>query len=198
MSVEVRPFGRDEIARRLDDLAELRITVFRDWPYLYDGDDAYERRYLRPYAESSDAIVVGVFDGSNLVGASTGAPLADHQEAIAQALVGLDLRVEEVFYLAESVLLPEYRGRGFGHAFFDMREAHARQKGYRKAAFASVVRPHDHPSRPSSSRDLGPFWRDRGYAPVAGATAHLSWRDIGDSGETEKALQIWMRDLDAA
>ncbi|MFP5511018.1 MAG: GNAT family N-acetyltransferase, partial [Alphaproteobacteria bacterium] len=27
----------------LDDVARLRIAVFRDWPYLYDGDLAYER-----------------------------------------------------------------------------------------------------------------------------------------------------------
>ena len=28
----------DELRARLDDLARLRIAVFRAWPYLYDGD----------------------------------------------------------------------------------------------------------------------------------------------------------------
>ena len=27
--------------------ARLRITVFRDFPYLYEGDDAYEAGHLR-------------------------------------------------------------------------------------------------------------------------------------------------------
>ena len=35
----------------LDAVAALRIAVFRDWPYLYDGDAAYEREYLDAYAQ---------------------------------------------------------------------------------------------------------------------------------------------------
>ena len=30
----------------LDDVARLRISVFRDFPYLYDGSLDYERDYL--------------------------------------------------------------------------------------------------------------------------------------------------------
>ena len=35
----------------LGDVAALRIAVFRDWPYLYDGDADYEARYLDTYAQ---------------------------------------------------------------------------------------------------------------------------------------------------
>ncbi|MEE2816993.1 MAG: GNAT family N-acetyltransferase, partial [Pseudomonadota bacterium] len=28
----------EDLARAIDDVARLRIAVFRDWPYLYDGD----------------------------------------------------------------------------------------------------------------------------------------------------------------
>ena len=31
----------------LPTLARLRISVFRDWPYLYDGATSYEGEYLR-------------------------------------------------------------------------------------------------------------------------------------------------------
>ena len=47
----------DSVGAVLDDLARLRIAVFRDWPYLYDGDPAYERDYLRAY-QSPGAVVV--------------------------------------------------------------------------------------------------------------------------------------------
>jgi hypothetical protein len=33
-------------------VARLRIEVFRDWPYLYEDDPAYEERHLSTYAES--------------------------------------------------------------------------------------------------------------------------------------------------
>ena len=42
----------------LDEVAALRISVFRDWPYLYDGDVAYEREYLDAYARSANSMVV--------------------------------------------------------------------------------------------------------------------------------------------
>ena len=179
----------------LDDVARLRIAVFRAWPYLYDGDLEYEREYLQSYRDSDRAVVVGAFDGDRLVGASTGAPLADHADDFAAAFDGTGIALGDVFYCAESVLLPEYRGHGVGHGFFDAREAHARRHGLVKSAFCGVQRPEDHPLRPRDYAPLDPFWRKRGYAPLPGAVAQFSWKDIDQDGETLKSLQFWIRDL---
>lgn len=110
-------------ARILDDLAQLRIRVFRDWPYLYDGTLAYERAYLSDYATTDASVIVAAFDDTRLVGAATGMPLADHAEEFGAALAGLEVPSAGIFYCAESVLLPEYRGQGLGHRFFEGREA---------------------------------------------------------------------------
>jgi hypothetical protein len=37
--------------------------------------------------------------------------------------------VDHIFYFGESVLLPQFRGMGIGHHFFDEREAAARAAG---------------------------------------------------------------------
>ncbi|WP_444455039.1 GNAT family N-acetyltransferase [Rhodobacter capsulatus] len=179
----------------LDDVAALRIAVFRDWPYLYEGSLDYERRYLDSYRTSPGAVVVGAFDGPRLVGAATGAPLEDHAEDFAAPFAATGLALNTVFYCAESVLLPEYRGRGLGHAFFDAREAHARALGRSHSAFCAVIRPADHPLKPDTYRPLDAFWRKRGYAPLPGVIAHFRWTDIGQTGETEKPLQFWGRPL---
>jgi len=100
-----------------------------------------------------------------------------------------------VFYCAESVLRPAYRGQGIGHAFFDAREAHARNHGFTACAFCAVIRPEDHPARPANARTLDPFWRARGYSPLDGVIAAFSWKDLGDRAETRKPLQFWMRQL---
>lgn len=194
MRVE-RLTGR-ELVDALEDVARLRITVFRDFPYLYDGDVAYEREYLEPYRQSEDAILVAAFDGDRLVGASTGAPMEDHAEDFGAAFSGQHIDLKDIFYCAESVLLPEYRGRGLGHAFFDAREAHARALGRRYVTFCGVVRPEDHPLRPETYRPLDGFWRKRGYAPVEGAVATFRWKDIDQPGETDHPLQFWMRRLE--
>jgi len=182
----------------LDALAALRIAVFRDWPYLYDGDLDYGRGYLEVYRTSPDAVVVGAFDGNRLVGAATGTPMADHADAFAAPLAVAGLAPDAVFYCAESVLLPAYRGQGAGHAFFDAREAHARALGHTHSAFCAVVRPADHPLRPPGYRPLDPFWHRRGYRPIEGATARFSWKDIDRPEPDEKPLQLWLRRLDGA
>ncbi len=184
-----------DLDRALGDVARLRINVFRAFPYLYDGDLAYEEQYLQIYRESEDAVLVGAFDGDVLVGASTGMPLEDHADDFGAAFEGTDLVLSEVFYCAESVLLPQYRGHGVGHAFFDLREAHARKLGDKKVCFCGVVRPVNHPMRPNDYAPLDPFWRKRGYKKLDGAIAEFGWKDIGHSEETKKQLQFWVKDL---
>lgn len=193
--LEVRALTGPALDAALDDVARLRITVFRDFPYLYDGNLDYERTYLATYADSAAAVLVGAFDGPHLVGAATGTPMEDHAEDFARALAGWDVPMDGVFYCAESVLLPAYRGRGVGHAFFDAREAHARALGRTHAAFCAVIRPKDHPARPADYRPLDAFWRKRGYAPLPGAVARFRWKDLGEAGQTDKPLQFWTRAL---
>ncbi|WP_299504641.1 GNAT family N-acetyltransferase [uncultured Roseobacter sp.] len=195
MVLDIRPLTGDALKNVLADVAALRIEVFRDWPYLYDGDAAYEQAYLSHYVESAGALVVGAFDGARLVGAATGAPLTDHADDFANAFAGTGVALSEVFYCAESVLLPAYRGQGVGHAFFDAREAHAQAFGYPKVCFCSVIRPEDHPERPVDYRPLDRFWRKRGYAPLPDVIASFSWKDVGEIEETAKPLQFWMREL---
>ena len=184
----------DQVDAALDDLARLRIAVFRDWPYLYDGDLEYERGYLTAY-QRPGAVVIAAYDDDRMIGAATGAPMEQHADAFAAAFAGRPERLGDIFYCAESVLLPDYRGRGLGHAFFDGRETHARRLGRRWSAFCSVLRPADHPARPTGYRPLDDFWRKRGYAPLPGAVAHFKWRDLGCVAETEKPLQFWVRKL---
>ena len=195
MTLRVEALTGAALEAALDDVARLRIAVFRAFPYLYDGDAEYERRYLEVYRQSPAAILVGAFDGDRLIGAATGTPMEDHAEDFAAAFAGRGIPPGDIFYCAESVLLTGYRGRGIGHRFFDLREEHARRLGRGHCAFCGVVRPEDHPARPADYRPLDAFWRKRGYAPLPGAVAHYSWKDLGAAGETRKPMQFWLRRL---
>lgn len=193
--ISTRVLTGQELVDALDDVAQLRITVFRDWPYLYDGSIDYERTYLRTYVESQDAVLVGAFDGERLVGASTGTPMRDHEDDFAAAFDGTGYDLNTIFYCAESVLLSDYRGHGLGHQFFDHREAHARALGFQKSAFCAVQRPGDHLARPSDYRALDPFWRGRGYEPLPEVIAQFTWKDVGQTLSTAKPLMFWIKDL---
>ncbi|WP_306050067.1 GNAT family N-acetyltransferase [Oceaniradius stylonematis] len=192
---KVRPLARNEIASRLDDLARLRITVFRAFPYLYDGDMDYERRYLATYLEADGAFVAGAFDGDELVGAATAAPLGEHKAEFAEPFAARGLDPDDFFYFGESVLLADYRGQGVGVGFFDLREAEARRQVFTQCLFSAVVRPANHPLRPAGYVPLDAFWRKRGYQPLDGLSTSYAWKDIGETAETEKPMEYWVKAL---
>lgn len=194
MSLSIRACRGPGIAPLVEDFAHLRITVFRDWPYIYDGDLDYERRYLADYTHS-DSILVAAFHGDRLVGGSTGLPLSDHSEVAADLAHALPKDSKNIYYCAESVLLSSHRGQGVYRAFFTLREEHARGLNCTYAIFASVIRPDDHPLRPKDAQPLDPVWRRYGYAPLPGVTTTISWRDIGEDAETPKPLQVWIKRL---
>ncbi|MCR6644254.1 MAG: GNAT family N-acetyltransferase [Terricaulis sp.] len=147
--MNVVPLTGDKLSAALPALARLRIEVFRAFPYLYDGDLAYEEKYLSTFAQSRDAFVAAAYDGDEIIGCATSSALdTNHQELIAPlSAAGIDLA--STFYNGESVLSAAYRGRGLGHAFFDHREAHARERGYARACFCAVIRPEDHARKPA-------------------------------------------------
>jgi len=192
----IEPAMGRALEEALGDLARLRISVFRAFPYLYDGDAAYEERYLRAFAAEPEAMAVLVRDpnaGHAIVGASTCAPLASQEDAFREPFAAHGFDPSAVCYFGESVLLDTYRGRGIGHAFFDLREAHAAHLGLSVTGFCAVERPSDDPRRPADYRPLEPFWRARGYAPVAGMTTLYSWPDLGEAEKSAKTMQFWIR-----
>jgi len=194
-TVQVRSLTGAELRDAVADLAAVRMTVFAGFPYLYDGDPAYEEEYLFAFVNAPDAVLVAAFAGERIVGAATASPMAAQEEALRLPVAARGLDVGSLFYFGESVLLPEFRGRGIGHAFFDHREARARSCGARGALFAAVVRPTDHPDRPADYRPLDDFWTSRGYAPVPGLIAALAWKEHDEAAESDKPMQFWMRDL---
>lgn len=193
--LSVRSLTGDEILAALDDLAWLRMEVFAAWPYLYDGDEAYERDYLREFAAAPESVLVAAEQGGRIVGAATASPLAAQKAEFRAPFEQRGLDTQHLFYFGESVLLPDWRGRGIGHAFFDHREARARACGATAAIFAAVIRPESHPARPADYLPLDGFWTRRGYAPVAGFITELAWKEHGEEGESAKPMQYWLNSL---
>jgi GNAT superfamily N-acetyltransferase len=183
-------------AAHLSELARLRMAVFREFPYLYEGDLGYEQRYLSTYFSCPQSFVALCYDEDKIVGASTAIPLAAEEEAFQQPFRSRGLEPERICYYGESVLLPDYRGRGVGRRFMESREAFARSlPGVTAACFCAVVRPDRHPLQPSDYRPLDEFWRKLGFRRLEGFVTKYSWKETGEDKESPKTMQFWMKDL---
>ena len=183
----IRPF--------IPDAARLRISVFREYPYLYDGSMEYEEKYLQTYSESPGALFVIARQHGRVVGVSTGVPLSEETDEVQQPFRAAGIPVEEVFYFGESVLEPACRGQGIGVRFMEAREAHARTlPGIRRAAFCAVDRDPEDPRRPPGYSPLDEFWKHRGFSKTSLQTT-FSWKEIGESAESPKTMTFWWREI---
>ncbi|NVK29826.1 MAG: GNAT family N-acetyltransferase [Gammaproteobacteria bacterium] len=182
-----------EIDAHLKALGQLRISVFREWPYLYDGSMDYEIDYLKTYTQCNDSFCQMVYDGQQAIAATTALPMQAETIEFQQPLIDAGESVEDWFYFGESICLPQYRGHGIGVGFFEARLQHARALGYRKFCFCSVIRPEDHPHKPADYQPLDTFWHKRGFRPQPIWLASYRWQDIDQSTETEKQLRFWTR-----
>lgn len=179
-------------------LAALRIQVFREYPYLYEGDLSYEEKYLQDYSRIPDSVVVLALDGERVVGASTALPLTDSHPEFCAPFSQQGFHPESIFYLGESVLDPAYRGQGAGHVFFDEREKAARSiPGMVLTTFCAVERPVDHPRKPVGYRPLDEFWNRRGYVRQQGLQTSFSWKEVGQPVESAHPMVFWTHELAA-
>lgn len=195
-SLRIERLSGAAIAQQLPGLAQLRIQVFREFPYLYEGSEEYERAYLQTYVNSADSLFVLVFDGERLVGASSGLPLTDEVDDLRRPFEQRGARLDQIFYCGESVLLPEYRGRGLGVRFFEEREGHAKRLGrFEKICFCAVERPADHPRRPAGYVPLDAFWQRRGYRQQPDLRTSFAWQDLDEAHESPKPMVFWMKSL---
>jgi GNAT superfamily N-acetyltransferase len=178
-----------------EDLAALRIAVFAEWPYLYQGSLEYERKYIRTFLKARDSVLVLAMAGEKVVGASTGLPMLRETPNIRKPFQDRGDDLSQIFYFSESVLLPEFRGKGIGLAFFEHRETWARTHGYTRAVFCGVVRPENHPLRPANYVPLDAFWRKRGFEKMENVHCSISWQDLDEPQETTKKLAFWQKML---
>jgi GNAT superfamily N-acetyltransferase len=193
VTIELKNITGEDITGYIPELAELRIQIFREFPYLYDGSLRYEKEYLTSYTTSDKTIIVIALHEGRVVGASTGIPLLQQSDNIIRPFRDSGYASEKIFYFGESVLEKQYRGHGIGVRFFEEREKHAHRHGYPLTTFCAVERPADHPMRPPNYISLDEFWNNRGYRIKPDLRTTFRWRDIGASSESEKPMVFWIK-----
>lgn len=196
--MEIRLLHGAAIAPYIDDLARLRLGLFREFPYLWDSSLNHQADYLASYADSGRSLVVLALHGGEVVGAATGLPLVDVAAELQQPFLAQGRDPAAVYYFGESILLPAYRGQGLGVRFFIERESYAHKLAeFDYCAFCSVERPAGHPRRPTDYKPLQGFWRNRGFLHEPSLRTACSWQDLDEQAQSAKIMSFWLKALPA-
>jgi GNAT superfamily N-acetyltransferase len=197
MTIEIKSVSGAEIEQYFDDLARLRITVFREFPYLYDGNVEHEREYLSTYSKTDGSVIVLALDAGKVIGMSTGIPMVSETDEVKAPFLAAGYDINRIFYFGESVLDKTYRGQGIGVRFFEEREAHALKVAgqFDYCTFCVVERPVDHARRPSDYVPLNQFWNKRGYQHHPELFTTFTWQDLDETSKSPKKLSFWIREI---
>lgn len=192
--LNIKTLNGSAIGEHLNALAQLRMSVFREWPYLYEGNMHYEAMYLQRYADCADSISMLCFDGDTLVAASTALPLEHAETEMQKPMISAGYSVDEFLYYGESLILRPYRGQGLGGHFFKLRENHGIHLSKKNACFCAVERHADDPRKPLNYRGNEAFWRRHHYRPTE-IMCHFDWPDVGTDENSTKPLRFWIKEL---
>jgi hypothetical protein len=191
--MEIEIFGGEKIKDVIDELGNFRITIFKEYPYLYDGNLDYERKYLSRYGNISDSILLLVRDKEGILGAATGIPLVNDEPEFTEPFK--DKNLDEIFYIGELMIRKDNRSKGIGTLLLKNMLDLIDKNQFKTVCLYTVDRGNNHPLKPDFYQSPDSLWRKFGFEKHSSHIVYLSWRDLGNVAETKKPMNVWIKDF---
>ncbi|QVL55435.1 MAG: GNAT family N-acetyltransferase [Simkaniaceae bacterium] len=186
----------NKILPYIAEIAKLRIQIFHEWPYLYEGCLEYEKKHLQTYTKTQESLVIIAKHGNRIIGAVTGVPAKDSMQEVQKALENASFPLETTYYLGEILLLDEYRGSGIGSQLYRFFEDSVRKKNrYHTVVLCEINRSDTDKRKPLSYEGLDVFWHHFQYKRSAKIKTSFSYQEIGSDKETPHPMVFWEKHL---
>lgn len=190
-----------EIGEHVHEVAKFRIRYFRDFPYLYEGNLEYEKKYLEAYSLDERSILIKVTDNKDrLLAVSTALPLLTPSNILDRASLmfsEIGLEPTEIFYYGEIILDYTLRGKGIARNIYNLQDQFAKKHGYTKIAIATVVRNEDDPRQPDGYVSSDPVWKNFGFEKTS-IEFDFPWPTVQEDGHVAEAnnpMLYWVKTL---
>jgi hypothetical protein len=186
------------------DIGQLIIDVYKEWPYLYEGTTEEQTQYIQKrYIEKPNSMIITAFEHKKLVGLGMGVPLSeapDHYLAPFRCDNRcLEFPLEDVFYVGELIVKPEYRQQRIAKEICQMMGNHIlNSHRYQAVAFCTVNRPSDfHLAHLKPENYFSPdsFWEELGFTKYENLTFTGVWRLVQESDESQHQMIYWVKKL---
>jgi hypothetical protein len=195
-SITMHVLRGNEAIPYLQDLAKLRISFYRNYPYLYEGTLTGEENYLNMYANSENSLLAVAKKGQEVVGAIAGIALSETQEMHKKQWIQQKIPADNVFYLGEMVLLHEYLKSDLQEKLYQVFEQAVRGlKRYDSMVVCEIERDPKDSKRPANSLSSEVRWDGRGFVRQPALNTYYSWKEIGDLKDTDHLMGFWSKEL---
>ena len=164
--ISYKVFIGNEGAHLIGIVSDMRITYFREFPYMYKGNLEYEKEYISELTSHKKSMIVTASINSKIVGISTALPLtsdADILKEVYNLFEKKSYAPKEIYYYGEVIVLPSYRRKGIANQLYHLHEQQALKWKYKYACLAVVVRDKDDPRKPNQYLSTDIIWPKLGF-----------------------------------
>lgn len=185
--------------QEIDQLACMRITAFKEFPYLYEGSKQYELEYLNEYQQKAiDGFLVQAWDKQNLVGILTGCALTSDIEIVrdgARLLANQNVSIQNYYYIGEAIITPEYQGKKIlPHMLWKLGKTVVSLGKYSSLCFLTVIREDNDSRKPELYKPTEPLWLKLGCQKRADIRCSFEWPTIMTDGSVQNIfndVEFW-------
>lgn len=192
--------AQETMSERFQDIAHMRLTLFKEFPYLYEGDEEGEREYLESYFNADTACLILLYDQGEIVGFSSGVGLHEEMPDIQKPFARHGLNTQDYYYVGEVMLKAPYQKKGLTKIFQEHHNWHiqnlkARGEGnFSKLTLMTVVRPDDHPLYPEGYEPIDGILNHFGFQKSDTLFVHLPWSQVDQEEVVDHTLNIWIKE----
>lgn len=180
-------------------IAQQRVSEFREYPYLYEGNIAEDTEHCQWFAQLPHSAVAVAYLAGKPVGFISSTSFADfdvHFKGSIALFENNGLDPHNFIYIPEAIIMPEHRGKSLTEKLHALIEKHAKSLGYKGICFAEES--HDkHPLKPATYKGLEGLFLRAGYTKTQ-MIIKFPWLTIQPDGslkDEDHELCYWIKNL---
>lgn len=188
-----------ELQSILPFMAQQRISAFREYPYLYEGNMQEENEYCNWFASLPHSAVAVAYANGQPVGFVSGTGFNDfdiHFKGSIALFKSNGLDSKKFYYIPEAIIVPEHRRNSLIEKLHDAIEKHAKKIGF--SALCCADEHHDtHPLKPVNYQSRDRLYLNAGYIKTT-MVIKFPWLTIQPDGslkDEEHALYYWIKNF---
>lgn len=200
MTITVEIHVGKDAAEYIDYVSQLRIDIFKEYPYLYEGELEYEKQYMHGYTTDKKSMIAVAKVNGELAGVSTGIPLISDSEIVADAknvFAKQNVEVGDYYYYGEVIVLPKFRGHGITTKLYSEQNQLIQEWGFKHVCILTVVREENHSLKPKDYKSPDGMWKHLGFFRND-LTIDYHWPTIHPDKsvkDVNNTLEFWTKNL---